>query len=67
MSGIRWLGSRGLKAQLDRHRIQPAQKHRALADVMGVLDLLSCFNHKGEPYFAEMMEGKNDHSGRITG
>ncbi len=60
MSGIRWSGGKGLQAQLERHNIRPDQKHRALDDVMGVLDLLRCFNQRGETYFAEMMSSKKE-------
>ena len=60
MTGIKWIGSKGLQVQLDRHRIQPEQKHRALADVMGLLDLLKCSNKKGETYFAEIISTKKE-------
>jgi DNA polymerase III epsilon subunit-like protein/nucleoside-triphosphatase THEP1 len=56
MNGIKWTGSKGLQAQLDKHNIRPEQKHRALDDVIGLLDLLKCFNRKGKTYFAEMTE-----------
>lgn len=54
MSGIRWRGSRSLQRLLDAHDIEPDQRHRALADVEGLLCLLSEENSRGETYFAEM-------------
>jgi len=57
MSGVSWRGGRSLQALLDRHGIQPEQAHRALADVEGVLALLSKENGLGKTYFAEMLNG----------
>ncbi len=54
MSGIRWGGGRSLQELLARHNIAPDQSHRALADVEGLLSLLSLKNSRGETYFAEM-------------
>ena len=58
MSGIRWSGSRALQELLAVHNIVPDQSHRALADVEGVLSLLSRINSRGETYFAEMFGRK---------
>ncbi len=55
MSGVRWSGSRGLQNLLAAHNIEPDQTHRALADVEGVLSLLSLNNLRGETYFSEML------------
>ena len=54
MSGIRWRGSRSLQRLLDAHDIEPDQRHRALADVEGLLCLLFEKNSRGETYFADM-------------
>ncbi len=56
MTGVNWRGGRSLQALLDRHGIEPEQAHRALADVGGVLKLLSKHNGQGKTYFAEMLE-----------
>jgi len=55
MSGVSWGGGRSLQRLLERHRIAPDKKHRALADVEGVLELLSLKNGHGQTYFAEML------------
>jgi ATP-dependent DNA helicase PIF1 len=55
MSGISWRGSRALQEQLSRHDIAPGQAHRALADVEGLLSLLSLQNDLGITYFTEMI------------
>jgi len=57
MSGVSWRGGRSLQALLDRHDIVPDQAHRALADLEGVLALLSKVNGLGQTYFAEMLNG----------
>lgn len=57
MSGVSWRGGRSLQALLDRHGIVPDQAHRALADVEGVLALLSKVNGLGQTYFTEMLNG----------
>jgi len=56
MTGVSWRGGRNLQTLLDRHGIEPEQAHRALADVEGVLALLSRENGLGETYFAEMLK-----------
>ncbi len=55
MSDISWEGSRALQALLEEHDIIPEQQHRALADVEGVLALLTCENSLDETYFAELI------------
>ena len=58
MSDVWWSGSgsRALQALLEEHDIIPEQRHRALADVEGVLTLLNCKNGLDKTYFAEMIE-----------
>lgn len=57
MSDVWWGGgSRALQALLEEHDIIPEQRHRALADVEGVLALLNCENGLGKTNFAEMIE-----------
>lgn len=58
MSGVNWRGSRGLQNLLAKHGIVQERKHRAMADVKGVLALLAHKNMHGETYFAEMLSGK---------
>ncbi len=57
MSGIRWGGGRSLQRLFEKHSIIPEQSHRALADVEGLMSLLSLENSRGETYFAEMIKG----------
>lgn len=60
MSGIDWYGkgfaSRGLQNLLRRHGIATGKAHRAKADVLGALALLSCRGQDGRRYFLELLE-----------
>ena len=60
MNGINWSDGKGLRKQLSRHNIKPEQRHRALADVEGLLVLLKCNNGAGITFFAEMVGRIND-------
>ena len=67
MNGVKWkrkgFQSKGLQNLLADHGLTPNTAHRALADVMAALDLLSQIDpQRGEPYLLELLDSRTARS-----